>query len=67
LKENPLQNNKLYPSEGSKVYFHSASVVTRNIKKSDKPIKGSSAHRTQLAKVDDGFLFIDKSWYIPDL
>jgi hypothetical protein len=63
----PNQNqNKsdIFPSAGCKVYFVSATVYARTIEKNNKPVKGSSSHRTQMAKVEDGYCLIDQNWYI---
>jgi hypothetical protein len=67
-KQEPTKNQKpikLFPSAGQLVFFVAAIVNARSIeKKKDKAIKGSSSHRTQMAKVEDGYLFIDQEWHV---
>ena len=62
--QNKLKINDHYPHEGDQVYFHAALVTARSIEKHNKPVKGSGSHRTQMARVDDGLLYIEKSWSI---
>lgn len=61
-----LQPNKndWYPPAGIKVFFVAAIVYARSIDKKEKPIKGSSSHRTQMAKAEEGYLLIDQEWYV---
>ena len=66
-KQEPTKNQKpikLFPSAGQLVFFVAAIVNARSIDKRDKPIKGSSSHRTQMAKVEDGYLLIDQEWHV---
>jgi hypothetical protein len=38
--------------------------LLKGLKKFEHPVAGLSAHRTQIVKVEDGFLVVDKScWY----
>jgi hypothetical protein len=64
----PTKNNQpskqIFPSEGQFVFFVAAIVYARSIEKQDKPPKGSSAHRTQMAKVENGYLVPDRDWHI---
>jgi hypothetical protein len=60
----PPNQNDWFPPAGIKVHFTSAVVYARSIEKKDKPVKGSSSHRTQMAKVETGYLLIDQEWYV---
>jgi hypothetical protein len=53
---------KPYPAAGEKIYFGAGYIQARNIEKHDKIIRGSGAHRAQTAKVENGFLIINKLW-----
>jgi hypothetical protein len=55
--------NKIFPIAGTQIYFSAATIVARSVEKVTKPIKGSSAHRTQLIKVEDGFFVIGRDWH----
>jgi len=56
-----VKPSEQYPSEGTTIYFHSALLGARTIDKVRK-VAGSSSHRTQFTKVEDGYLYIDKDW-----
>jgi hypothetical protein len=56
--------NDLFPPAGTKVHFVAAIIYARSIEKKDKPVKGSSSHRTQMAKAEKGYLLIDQEWYV---
>lgn len=62
-KENQ-PNKQLFPNAGQFVFFVAAIVCARSIEKRDKPSKGFSSHKTQVAKVEDGYLVPDKDWHI---
>lgn len=57
---------EVYPSAGQFLYFTAAIVYARTIihKKDGPPIRGSHSHRTQIAKVEDGYMLIDQEWHI---
>jgi len=63
-KDTP-QKNTIYPAAGTKIEFSAATIVAFKIKQSKNPVTGSSSHRRQMAKVDDGRLIIDKEWIRP--
>jgi hypothetical protein len=46
-----------------RIQFTSAIVYARNIDVKKAPVKGSSAHRQQFAKLDYGFFIIEEKWY----
>ena len=57
-----VKTGECYPVEGKKVFFLAGMVIARDIIKCKHPVKGSSSHRTQIAKISDGQVYIEKDW-----
>jgi hypothetical protein len=46
-----------------KYEFSRAVVFARKIDVKKVPVSGSSSHRQQYAKLDDGYFIIEQKWY----
>jgi hypothetical protein len=48
-----------------RIYFSRAIVYARKIDKKKVLPKGFDVHRTQFAKLDDGYFIIEQKWFPP--
>lgn len=50
-------------SNNDKIHFRAATAIARKIQLYDQLVKSSGAHRGQMAKLDNGYLIIEKAWF----
>lgn len=58
-----MKENDICPEPGSKVLFAAAIAFAERIKLKKRKVKISRAHRGYAARLDNGFIIIERKWY----